>query len=323
MLGEFVCSRQVADLAEQAQRRKERWIHFDAGDLRAGYDRKPFLIRHVLHERREFQLEPLIALCRRRPDLAALRQGKVPVQEDFARSFDHYPASCTLDEALDDLQGRQAYVVITNAERDAEYRIVLQEMLGEIALATAALDPGITWYSTYIFLSSRGSLTPYHMDREMNFLLQIRGDKCVRLWDPRDDEVMTPAQKDELLAYGSPDRPPFRESFAHKAQRFDLHAGLGLHHPFIAPHLVETSSGLSISLAFTYRTRRTDRLTNAHQWNHKMRKAGMRPMAVGADGALDHMKSVAIQAARLAKRVLRPSARDGKASGEREAGAGP
>jgi len=27
-------------------------------------------------------------------------------------------------------------------------------------------------------------ITPYQMDREMNFLLQIRGTKTVPLWDP-------------------------------------------------------------------------------------------------------------------------------------------
>lgn len=35
----------------------------------------------------------------------------------------------------------------------------------------------------------------------MNFLLQVRGAKTVQLWDPRDDEVMRPEQRDFLFSY--------------------------------------------------------------------------------------------------------------------------
>jgi hypothetical protein len=309
MLGELVTPRHVASLADRARQRGDRWIHFDETAMRRGYDRAPFLVEHSLHRRRAFELEPLSAFCKRRPDLVGWRRGRVPVTEDFARSFAHYAEERTLDQVLADLGRRESYVLITNPERDPEYREVMEEMLGEIALATAELDPGITWYSTYIFISSAGSLTPYHMDREMNFLMQIRGQKFARLWIRDDEEVMTAAEKDELLAYASDTRPPFRESIADKAMKFDLREGMGLHHPFIAPHIIETTAELSISLAFTYRTRRTDRWTNAHRWNHGMRKLGLRPIAVETSPLMDRVKSIAVQSARGARRVFaRPPA---------------
>ena len=66
-------------------------------------------------------------------------------------------------------------VAIYNPEQDPAYRPMLQELLGEIAAQTESFDPDINWYSTYIFITAQNAVTPYHMDREMNFLLQVRG----------------------------------------------------------------------------------------------------------------------------------------------------
>lgn len=320
MLGQLVERSQLAELTRRARQRGMQWLDIASEHLAADYDRRPFLLRHRLAAEPRFEFDRIAALCRRRPDLVLYRRGRVPVTEDFARSFDNHGAGCSLDELLTGLRERSGYLMVSNAERDDEYRGVMEEILGEIALATEARDPGITWYSTYIFLSAEASLTPYHMDRELNFLLQIRGEKCVQLWDRADPEVMTAAQKDELLAYASEQRPPFRESFAHKAQRFVLRPGLGLHHPFIAPHVVETTSDLSISLAFTWRTRRTDRWTAAHTWNHRMRRLGLRPLAAGEHPLLDRAKSAAMNVLRQVKKTVRPRPRpqDDRAS---EAGA--
>ena len=38
----------------------------------------------------------------------------------------------------------------------------------------------------FIFISSPGSITPFHMDPEYNFLLQIRGEKQISIWGGKD-----------------------------------------------------------------------------------------------------------------------------------------
>jgi hypothetical protein len=145
------------------------------------------------------------------------------------------------------------------------------------------------------------------MDREMNFLLQVRGTKMVKLWDPRDPEIMTPAQKDQLLAQRRVPRPTYKPSLERKAMTFELAPGLGVHHPFIAPHLVTTGKQLSISLAITFRTQRSDVWTDAHRFNHRLRnRLGIAPGAVGSLGVVDATKAGIIRLGRQARRLLRP-----------------
>jgi len=128
------------------------------------------------------------------------------------------------------------------------------------------------------------------MDREMNFLLQIRGNKTVHLWDPTDSEIMSPEQKDLLLSRVG-DRPAYKPSFESKAVTFALTPGIGLHHPFIAPHRVHTGPELSVSLALTFRTRQSDRWADAHRFNARMRRLGLNPAPVGSNPLRDRAKS--------------------------------
>jgi hypothetical protein len=142
-------------------------------------------------------------------------------------SYDLFANGLTLDDALDRFEASKAYIAIYNPERDAVYQPLLESLLAEIATAIREFDPDITWYSTYIFMSTRDSLTPYHMDREMNFLLQVHGEKKVFLWDPNDDAIMSAADKDRLLSFVESRRPLYSPAFESKAQSDDLRAGSG------------------------------------------------------------------------------------------------
>ena len=137
----------------------------------------------------------------------------------------------------------------------------------------------------------------------MNFLLQVRGTKTVKLWDPFDDEIMTPTQRELLLSYIG-QRPTYRPSFEAKAMVFELEPGLGVHHPFIAPHLVHTGPALSISLAITFRTQRSDMWTNACRFNQRARKLGLRPEPVGQRPLIDQTKSAVLIAYQRARQVI-------------------
>jgi hypothetical protein len=292
MLGELIDPAHVARLAREARQAPEHWLGLGREGFARDYDRRPFLVEHRLESHPLFQRSALFDLCRRHPrESVGLRAGNVPVTEDFANSFDRYGKGFELDDVLQRFEERSAYILISNPERDSMYRESIERLLGEVAASTEEIDPGITWYSTYIFISSHDALTPYHMDRELNFLFQISGSKQVKLWDPADDEVMTAAQKDELLAYAADLRPPYHPSFEPKARVFDLRPGLGVHHPFIAPHVVYTPSSFSVSLALTFRTRRTDTLTAAHRMNHWLRRHGWTPRPIGGRPRLDVAKA--------------------------------
>jgi hypothetical protein len=308
MLGAFISAGRYAELLARGHGENEPMLAFEPGIVSTSYNRQPFLVGHRLATHPLFSLARLFELCRRMPTEQILyRVGNIPGDAELETSYDRYKQGLTLDETLDHFEQRQAYICINNPERDAVYRPVIDGLVAEIAAQIDPLDPWISWYSTYVFISTRDSVTPYHMDREMNFLLQIQGAKTVHLWNQADDEIMTAEQKDLLLSrIGG--RPPYRSSFEAKAMTFDLRPGLGVHHPFIAPHRVHTGAELSISLAVTFRTRRSDMWTDAHRFNARLRGLGLRPGPVGRHALVDRAKCALARAGQRVHRTLERNA---------------
>lgn len=293
---------QYAELLGQGRGTVAPMLEFEPRTFVSCYNRTPFLLQHRLADHPQFSLTQLFALCRRMPAENVLyRHGSIPGDAELDTSYDRYALGLTLDETLEQFEEKRAYICINNPELDAESKPLIEGLIAEIAAQIDPMDPWINWYSTYVFISSRDSVTPYHMDREMNFLLQLRGHKTVHLWDPSDDEIMTPAQKDRLLSHVG-GRPAYKPSFESKAMRFELQPGQGVHHPFIAPHRVHTGPQLSVSLAVTFRTRRSDMWTDAHRFNARVRGLGLRPGPVGRSEWVDRAKC---GLARLGQRIHR------------------
>ena len=308
MLGTFLSTKRYAEILEQGRAQTEPLLTLEPSILRAYYNREPFLIGHRLATHPSFSLPSLFALCRRMPaEKILFRVGQIPGDAELDSSYDRYKRDLTLDDALEHFEERQAYICINNPELDTWYKPIIEGLLGEIAAKTDPIDSEVSWYSTYVFISSRDSVTPYHMDREMNFLLQIQGTKTVHLWDPADRDIMTDEEKDLLLSRTG-DRPTYKPSFESKAMTYQLKPGLGVHHPFIAPHRVHTGPELSISLAVTFRTRRSDIWNDAHRFNARMRRLGLEPVAVGQNFFVDRAKS---ELARMSQRVRRKALKTG------------
>ncbi|MEP6501787.1 MAG: transcription factor jumonji JmjC domain-containing protein [Betaproteobacteria bacterium] len=281
------------------------WLAIDPGQVEAHYNRSGFLVSHRLPDHPLFTLDALFPLCRRMPPgQVKFRFGVVPGDAHFDSSLVRYNGGLTLAEAIDHLEEKRAYIAVYNPERDAEYRPVIEGLLAELGLATREHELFFNWYSTYVFISANDSVTPYHMDREMNFLLQVRGTKTVQLWDPLDDEVMRSAQRDHLFSNGTDARPPYHDGLPAKARRFELKPGLGVHHPFIAPHLVTTGPNVSVSLAITFRTPGSDIVSDAHRYNDRFRRYGLGRIPVGEHAALDATKARVMRTLRGTRAIV-------------------
>ena len=304
MLGTRISADQFCSLLRQSES-APHWLDFDAETMSRNYNKSGFLLKHRLHEHPLFTSEALFRLCRRLPATALhFRFGIVPVDTHFDTSLTRYRGDLTLEDAIEHLVEKRAYIAIYNPETDPEYRSVVEGLLAEIGLAARPFEGFFNWYSTYVFISANDSVTPYHMDREMNFLLQICGNKIVELWDPRDDDVMRPEQRDHLFSYDANARPTYHAGLPAKARRFELQPGIGVHHPFIAPHLVTTGPNFSISLAITYRTPHSDLLSDAHRYNDRLRPYGLGRIPVGTHAALDVFKASVMRAIRGTKVAL-------------------
>jgi hypothetical protein len=308
MLGQKLEPGQVQMYGSSCRNVESRWLLLDFQQMKQAFNRRPFPVKHRLDENPHFSIESLRQLCKRMPRSAVKhRVGKIPIDAHFDTSLGRYKGGMEFEDAVDRTVETGGYIAIFNPEKDAEYRPIIEGLLGEIAALTEQVEPGMNWYSTYIFISAQDSVTPYHMDREMNFLLQIRGEKTVQLFDGYDDAVMSPAERDRMLA--GFDRPVYHKGLVDKAMTFDLRPGMGVHHPFIAPHIVHTKSDLSISLAITFRTPRSDLLSDAHTFNQRMHGLGFEPRPVGKAHRLDSLKAMTVRWMRNAKRLLKPAFR--------------
>jgi hypothetical protein len=161
-------------------------------------------------------------------------------------------------------------------------------------------------------ISSPQSVTPYHMDREMNFLLQVQGRKLVHLWDPADRSVLSEEELEYFFAWHSTKAMRYREEIQSKAMVYELTPGMGVHHPSTAPHWVKNGDAVSISFSITYRSAASNRRDLVYRTNYLLRRTGIKPRPFGHSRSIDSIKHVAFKgysAARDLYRHVRPQRR--------------
>lgn len=293
-----------------------RFFDFSTTKLVDHYNREAFSFSHNLCNEPLLQFDNLCELCKRLPsDNIKFRRGQIPKDANFDLSCGRFNEGLTLQSVIQNFDQYGSYIAIYFPETDPEYKQLIEGLIAEIYHNVFTLDSPITWYATYIFMSTNQSVTPYHMDREMNFLLQIQGKKHAQLWRGYDDRVMTSSERDTLLTDWTRSRPTYKPALDKLSKDFELRPGIGLHHPFIAPHLISTTSERSISLAITYRTELSDYWTDAHNYNYYMRKLGLTPWPVGANNRTDKTKAMLMRAARNTVRPFKRLAKSFPHSG--------
>ena len=111
------------------------------------------------------------------------------------------------------------------------------------ARSSSSSDPGMCYRAGWIFVSSPNTVTPFHMDHEHNFILQIRGTKrCtsgIRSIAPSSRSGPRRCSTTRTRASSSAGT----RTGAHARHVFDLKPGDGGYMPSTAPHLVESRAG--------------------------------------------------------------------------------
>ena len=141
-------------------------------------------------------------------------------------------------------------------ERDPEYNALLNQVLDEVQAHSEPRDPGMYDRAGAIFILSPGSVTPYHLDAEYNFLFQLRGAKSISVFDPHDRGVLSEEELEERAAPAQMHRNMvFKDEYQQKAMVFELTTGFALHVPATAPHWVKNGPNVSISFSAGFTTR--------------------------------------------------------------------
>lgn len=270
-------------------------LEFAATELAKKLNRQPFLIRHHLVSHPLLELAALLELARRLPEAAIeYNAGNLPVTQDPQTTP---RTGLSVEETLRRIAECQSWMVLKNVETDAAYRSLLDDCLDEVEAVTRRLHPQMCRREAFIFISSPGSVTPYHMDPEYNFLLQIRGSKTMHVFDGSDRSICSEEELEQYLCGGHRNLN-FKEEYQQQASSFVLQPGDGLHVPVTYPHWVKNGDAVSISLSITFHTEVSERRKMVYSTNAYLRRRGIKPTAYGKFKYLDNAKVFALRAAR-------------------------
>lgn len=265
------------------------------------FNRRPFKIGHHLDDHPLFDLPSLVELAAELPTASVeYNAGDLPVTQDPGRTPQN---GLSIEETIKRIETCDSWMVLKNVEQSPAYARLLKHCLAEIQDFSNLVSRGMKHEQGFIFVSSPGSMTPFHIDPENNFLLQIRGSKTVWMFGQDDREVLSEQQIEEFFS-GAHRNLDFEESYRHRGQQFELLPGEGLHFPVVAPHYVENGPQVSISFSITFQTRDSADRQSLHRFNRQLRRFGMTPSEVGTSPWRDSAKLSFLRTFRSTKSLI-------------------
>jgi len=268
------------------------------------FNRKHFGFRHDLVGHPLFQLDRLAELSK---TILTASDGKWSVNHNVlykpaetvpnsAKQWDNFKPADIVPEAIRNIRESAAWVLITGADLDPDYRELLNQMLadGERSCGTEYRDD-IIWSTLSILVGSPNSVTHYHVDSESNFLFQIHGHKEAHLFDADDRTIIKEEDIERFLAV-SDAHIKFHPDFEKKATVYELRAGDGIHIPPYAGHWVRNLSQYSVTATALFYTREATDRAWVYQCNHVLRSFGFKPTPPGQTVNIDLFKKGLIKA---------------------------
>ncbi len=262
----------------------------------ASYPHAPVKLRHALLDHPLLSLDALADLAGALPvESIEYSPGALPIGIDPA---DIPKAGIGVVEAIRTIDKSACWVVLKRIEQVPAYAALLQEVLAELAHIVTPRTGPMLQLEGFVFVSSPGSVTPFHFDPEHNVLLQLRGEKTMTLF-PGVDQAVFPDAVQEDFHLGQHHRNlPWRDEFAALGQPITITPGEAIHVPVKVPHWVQNGPLPSISLSLTWRSEWSYAEADARAFNHLMRGLGLRPARPAAYPARNMAKSLAWRALR-------------------------
>lgn len=290
--------------AAPATQKRAQLIEAEPAIFGMNFGRHPFLLRHNLADHPLFSLPRLVELSKKLPDAhVEYNLGNLPLSMDPENTPRN---GLSEEETIRRIEDCRSWMVLKYVEQDPDYRELLDICLNEIKPLCDQYAPGMCKREAFVFISSPGSITPYHMDPEYNFLLQVRGEKTVSMFEADDRTVLSERELEGFYS-GSHRNLVYKDEYQNKATLFDLQPGMGLHFPVTAPHWVKNGSEVSVSFSVTFHTRGSERRSIVYEVNAGLRRFGLSPTPFGHSHFKDSAKYFVYRVARRSKRILRGS----------------
>jgi hypothetical protein len=289
-------------------------ISLDEATFADSFPNRGFLIQHQLSGHPSLELSNLVKLAQRLPERSVeYYSGNVGLSQDG----NTYPKNgLSIVETVRRIEECGSWMVLKNVQQDAEFAPLLRTALDEVYAhfpknAKPAWARDIHRENAFIFISSPNSVTPFHVDDEHNFLMQIRGSKKVAHWDIDDREVISEEQMEAQLEFWHDEHyqryVKYDDACESRATLFDLRAGNGLHFPFGVPHWVRNGPEVSISFSITWRSLMSEQQAIVYYLNRRLRRFGLKPTPPLRSAFRDSLKLNTFFFARRASRMLKGS----------------
>ena len=274
-------------------------LSFDESTFAECFSRRPFLIEHRLADHPLFEMERILELSRALPESCIeYNAGDLPLSIDLSRTPRN---GLSVEETLRRIESCRSWMVLKYVEQNAAYRELLEECLSLVRPHSEPIVPGMSNAQAFVFVTSPGSVTPYHIDPEHNFLLQVRGSKTVRMLDGSDREILSDEELEGFYSDAGRNLE-FDETHRKKGWKFLLAGGMGLHFPVTYPHWVQNGAEVSVSFSITFRTPDLDKRQALYRTNARLRRFGLKPAPPGRSAWRDAVK---YQSYRVMRRLLR------------------
>lgn len=255
-------------------------------------------IRHSFEDHPLFQLPELAKLAK---VLYSTKQCRfiMPGARQNA-PFEHEavdPGGRGIDEVFARIEESGSWVALYNVETHPPYRALLEEIADSVRPLVEPQEPGLFSVGGFIFVSAPPSVTPFHIDRENNFWLQIKGRKTMNVWEPTDTHVVPTVDRETFIVNASLDNVRLKDGFRERSHEFDVGPGDGVYFPSTSPHMTRSDpgwtkpgDGVSISIGIVFYTDVTRRAAHLHILNRFLRKLGLVPRAPGERPWVDALK---------------------------------
>ena len=173
----------------------------------------PLLAGPLRHRLPDHPLLALEALAQLGETLAASQVEYNPGALPVGILPDDIPANgLTIGETIRGIDSCASWAVLKNIEGEPAYRALLFDLLAELAPVVEPRTGPMLTPQGFIFISSPGSITPFHFDPEHNILLQLRGTKRMHVW-PSGDERFAHRLEHERYHAGGHRNLPWEEDF--------------------------------------------------------------------------------------------------------------
>jgi hypothetical protein len=278
------------------------FLDLEGSDLPRCLNSRACWVSHRLVDHPLLTLPRLLELARKLPPrFVRINSGAVSEHA----TPDQIPSVClTIDQSFASLETSDTRIMLKAIELVPEYRELLYACIAELEQLGHDATRNITSREGYVFISAPSMVTPYHMDPEINFLLQVRGRKTFFVLPGGERRILTDEDIEQFYS-GDHDALPFREEVVRQfVVPFEMGPGQGVHIPVNHPHWVKTDNEVTISFALTLQTSETTRRGVIYAMNHVVRHCGLRPVPFGQSYLRDAAKLQTFRAWQTAKRVL-------------------